>query len=139
TQTDASVSGGTGSTNYFLSGLVEQQGGIATNTGYGKQSIRANLDQFLGSSLRLSLNTNLVHSVADRGISNNDNTGTSTFLVLPNTPSFFNLQPSNGFFPINPFAPSNPLQTFALLQNGETVWRVFGAGSINYDVLSTAT
>ncbi|HWZ27600.1 MAG TPA: SusC/RagA family TonB-linked outer membrane protein, partial [Gemmatimonadales bacterium] len=139
TETDASVSGGTGSTNYFLSGLVQQQGGIAPNTGYGKQSIRANLDQFLGSNLRLSLNTNLVHSVADRGISNNDNTGTSTFLVLPNTPSFFNLQPTNGVFPVNPFAPSNPLQTFALLQNGEGVWRVFGAGSINYDVLSTAT
>ena len=139
TETDASISGGTGATNYFLSGLVKHDGGVATNTGYDKQSIRANLDQFLGSSLRLSLNTDVIHSEADRGISNNDNTGTSTFLVLPSTPSFLNLQPSGGVYPINPFAPSNPLQTFALLQNGEAVWRVLGSASVNYDVFSTPT
>ncbi|HTY05647.1 MAG TPA: SusC/RagA family TonB-linked outer membrane protein, partial [Gemmatimonadales bacterium] len=139
TETDASVSGGTGSTNYFLSGLVKHDGGIAENTGYDKQSLRANLDQFLGSSFRVSLNTQVIHSEADRGISNNDNTGTSTFLVLPFTPSFFNLQPVNGVYPVNPFAPSNPLQTFALLQNNETVWRVLGSGSVNYDVFTTPT
>ena len=139
TETDASVAGGTGSTNYFLSGLVKHDGGVATNTGYSKQSIRANLDQFLGTRLRFSLNTQVIHSEADRGISNNDNTGTSTFLVLPSTPSFLNLEPTNGVFPINPFAPSNPLQTFALLQNSEKLWRVLGSASLNYDVFTTST
>lgn len=139
TETDASVAGGTGSTNYFLSGLVKHDGGVATNTGYSKQSIRANLDQFLGTRLRFSLNTQVIHSEADRGISNNDNTGTSTFLVLPSTPSFLNLEPTNGVFPLNPFAPSNPLQTFALLQNSEKLWRVLGSGSLNYDMFTTST
>ncbi|HEX4633158.1 MAG TPA: SusC/RagA family TonB-linked outer membrane protein [Gemmatimonadales bacterium] len=138
-ETDASVSGGTGSTNYFLSGLVKHDGGVASSTGYNKQTIRANLDQFLGSRLRFSLNTQVIHSEADRGISNNDNTGTSTFLVLPFTPSFLNLQPTNGVYPFNPFAPSNPLQTFALLQNTEKLWRVLGSGSLNYDVFTTPT
>src|SRR5207244_11881028 len=45
TETDASVTGGNDQTTYYLSGLVKKDGGIAPNTGYQKQSIRANLDQ----------------------------------------------------------------------------------------------
>ncbi len=136
-ETDGSVSGGTDQTSYFLSGLVKRDGGIAPNTGYDKQSLRANIDQLLGSRFHLSVSTQLIHSLANRGISNNDNTGTSTYLVLPFTPSFFNLQPVNGVYPANPFSPSNPLETFAFLKNAEDVWRVLGTSKLRIDALTS--
>src|SRR3954451_1495946 len=95
TETSASVSGGTEQTQYFISGLVKNDGGIATNTGYKKQAVRANIDQDLGSGIQLSVNTNVIHSKSKRGLSNNDNSGTSPYLVFPFTPSFFNLEPEN--------------------------------------------
>ena len=138
-ETDASVTGGNDQTTYYLSGLVKKDGGIAPNTGYQKQSIRANLDQALGSRFKVSLNLNAIHDLSNRGISNNDNTGTSTYLVYPTTPSFLDLRPLNGVYPVNPFAPSNPLQTFAELKNSEDVWRVLGTSTAKVDAVTTPT
>ena len=139
TETDASVTGGNDQTTYYVSGLVKQDGGIAPNTGYQKQSVRANLDQLLGSRFKVTLNLNAIHSLAKRGISNNDNTGTSTFLVYPTTPSFVDLRPVNGVYPTNPFAPSNPLQTFAELKNNEDVWRILGTTTARVEAVTTAS
>ena len=139
-ETDASVTGGTEQTTYYLSGLVKKDGGIAPNTGYQKQSLRANLDQLLGTRFKVSVNLNAIHDLSNRGISNNDNTGTSTYLVYPSTPSFIDLrQRSDGTWPLNPFAPSNPLQTFADLKNAEDVWRILGTSTANVDAITTAT
>ncbi len=136
-ETDGSVSGGTDQTSYYVSALVKRDAGIATNTGAEKQSLRANLDQLLGSRFHLAVSTQLIHSLANRGISNNDNTGTSTYLVLPFSPSFFDLRPVNGVYPANPFSPSNPLQTFALLKNAEDVWRVLGTTKLRFDAIES--
>ncbi len=91
-ETDASVSGGTDQTKYYISGLVKNEPGIATNTGYKKQSLRVNVDQELGSWIHLSANTNVIHSLSKRGLSNNDNTGTSPYVVFPFTPNYVDLQ-----------------------------------------------
>jgi TonB-linked SusC/RagA family outer membrane protein len=138
TETSASVSGGSEGTQYFVSGLVKNDGGIATNTGYKKQAVRANIDQDLGSGIQLAVNTNVIHSDAKRGLSNNDNAGTSPYLVFPFTPNFMNLQPTGGVFPNNPFERSNPLQTFALLQNDEDVWRVLGTVTARWSLMRSA-
>src|SRR5207245_82495 len=138
-ETDASVTGGNDQTTYFISGLVKKDGGIAPNTGYQKQSIRANLDQLLGGRFKVSVNLSAVHSLAQRGISNNDNTGTSPFLVFPSTPSFLYLRAVNGVHPSNPFTTSNPLQTFAELTKHEDVWRSLGTSTARVDAVTTAT
>lgn len=135
TETNASITGGTDQTRYFLSGLLKRDGGIAPGTGYNKQSIRANLDQVLGARWNLAVNTQVIHSLAARGISNNDNAGTSPYLVFPLTPSFVDLRPVNGVYPENPFERSNPLQTYALLENNEDVWRALGAGTLRFDAI----
>jgi TonB-linked SusC/RagA family outer membrane protein len=136
-ETAGSVSGGSGQTSYFISGLTKRDAGIAQGTGYEKQSLRANLDQLLGSRFHLTVSTQLIHSLANRGISNNDNTGTSTYMVLPFTPSFIDLRPVNGAYPSNPFSPSNPLETFANLENSEDVWRVLGTTKLSADVMQS--
>jgi TonB-dependent starch-binding outer membrane protein SusC len=139
-ETSASVSGGNERTKYFLSGLVKNDEGIAINTGYRKQSLRANIDQELANWINLSVNTNVIHSRSRRGLSNNDNSGTSPYLVFPFTPNFVDLSSTGGEitdFPLNPFERSNPIQTFSFLKNEEDVWRALGAVTARMALKST--
>ena len=142
-ETNASVSGGTDQTKYYISGLVKNDPGIATNTGYKKQAVRVNVDQELADWLHLSANTNVIHSRSKRGLSNNDNAGTSPFLVFPFTPNFVDLQATQSGdslvasdFPQNPFERSNPLQTFQFLKNDEDTWRALGTLTARIGVVS---
>jgi TonB-linked SusC/RagA family outer membrane protein len=144
-ETNASVSGGTEQTRYFVSGLIKSDEGIAINTGYKKQSFRVNLDQSLGDWLQLSANSNVTHSRSRRGLSNNDNSGTSTYMVLSGTPNFVDLRAADSIpedslvaadFPLNPFGNSNPLQTFSFLKNEEDTWRALGTLTARATLLS---
>jgi TonB-linked SusC/RagA family outer membrane protein len=144
-ETNASVSGGTENTKYYISGLVKKDGGIATNTGYRKQALRTNLDQVLGGGFQIQVNLSGTHSSSDRGLSNNDNSGTSPFLVFPFTPSFVDLLPTTSGdslqpsdFPENPFERSNPLQTFQFLENDEDVWRLLGTTTLRWSAFQSA-
>jgi TonB-dependent starch-binding outer membrane protein SusC len=139
-ESSASVNGGTEQTKYFLSALVKNDEGIAVNTGYKKQSLRANIDQELANWINLSVNTNVIHSRSRRGLSNNDNSGTSPYLVFPFTPNFVDLSatgPEITDFPLNPFERSNPLQTFSFLKNEEDTWRALGAVTARMALKST--
>ena len=73
TETDASLSGISGNTQYFLSGLAKYDNGIMNNTGYNKQTVRSNLTQTLASNLTATANLNFAHSVTRRGVTGNDN------------------------------------------------------------------
>lgn len=144
-ETSASVSGGSENTQYYVSGLVKKDAGIAINTGYHKQALRSNLTQELGQGFQLQVNLSGTHSLSDRGLSNNDNSGTSPFLVFPFTPSFVDLTASSGSgelqpgdFPVNPFERSNPLQTFHFLENNEDVWRLLGTSTLRWSAWQTA-
>jgi TonB-linked SusC/RagA family outer membrane protein len=140
-ETSASVSGGTEQTRYYVSGLIKNDEGIAINTGYEKQSLRANIDQWLADWVTLSVNTNVVHSRSDRGLSNNDNSGTSPYTVFPFTPNFVDLSPTGDEitdFPANPFERSNPIQTFSFLKNDEDTWRALGTLTARMNLLTNA-
>jgi TonB-linked SusC/RagA family outer membrane protein len=144
-ETDASVSGGTENTKYYLSALVKDEGGIATNTGYKKQALRSNLDQELGGGFAVAVNVSGTHSLSARGLSNNDNSQTSPFLVFPVTPNFVDLRAAQtadtlsiSDFPVNPFAKSNPLQTYQFLKNDEDVWRMLGTSTLRWSAFRSA-
>src|SRR6266566_4706322 len=130
------VSGGDADTRYFASGLWKKDGGIIDNTGYGKQGVRANLDQDFGKRLNLSLQTDATKSLAQRGLTNNDNASVSFWMVFPFTPSFVDLRRNpDGTFPSNPFVASNPLQTAALMKNDEKVLRSILAGRLTFNAI----
>jgi len=138
-ETAASISGGTDNTQYFATGTVKDDGGIIANTGFQRQALRLNLDQKLGGRFRTSLNTSYTHTLAQRGLTNNDNSGTSFYVVLSSTPSFVNLgrQPGDTFAR-NPFVPSNPVQTAALMKNNEDVYRFIGGANVQWDAVQTS-
>ena len=134
-ETTLGVSGGSESTQYYASGLVQDDQGIAPNTGYLKQSLNLSLNQTVGSRARLSANTNVVHSVAARGVTGNDNTSASYVSAISFTPNFFSYEPVNGLYPRNPFSDSNPLETAERSTNNEDVWRVIGSLNLNLDLM----
>jgi TonB-linked SusC/RagA family outer membrane protein len=142
TETVASVSGASGDTRYFGSAMVKDDNGIIGHTGYEKQSFRLNVGQKLGERLDVTASANLIHSLSDRGLTNNDNAGVTYHMVLPFTPSFYNLQPGeDGTYPKNPFIGSlaNPLQTAALVKNDENVWRIMASGDATLNVFKDKT
>src|SRR5207244_678280 len=79
---------------------------------------------------RGNVNTYPIHSVASRSITNNDNSNTSFYIVLPFIPNFYDLRrPPDGTYPPDPFISNgnNPLQTAALMKNDEGVWRILSS------------
>ena len=144
TETNASVSGGTDQTKYYISGLVKSQPGIGTSTGYKKQSLRVNVDQELSSWIHLSANTNVIHSLSKRGLEQRQ----CRYEPLPGVPvhaQLRDLEPTQAGatlvpsdFPENPFERSNPLQTFEFLKNDEDTWRALGTLTARMSLLSNA-
>jgi TonB-linked SusC/RagA family outer membrane protein len=142
TETLASMSGQAGNTRYFVSGLVKNDEGVVNNTGYEKQGLRLNLTQQLGEALEVNATANLLHSLGQRGLTNNDNAGVTTHMVLPFMPSFWDSRADeNGLYPSNPFLGSraNALQTMALMRNDEDVWRFLGSTDATLTVFKTDT
>ena len=142
-ETIVSLSGGANNTRYFVSAHDRQDAGIAINTGARRQSVRANLDQAIGSKLTMTVGSNVMHSFSQRGISNNDNSFSSPIYGLGYTPAIANLntQDASGHFPLNPFpagysGSANPFQTFNLLKNNEEVYRMIINGRVNYSAYS---
>ncbi len=138
--TNLSVSGGSERTQFYLSGQVKDDGGIIENTGYEKQSIRANVAHRISRIVNMDITTNYVRSEARRGITGNDNTGTSYGVALAFTPNFVDLTPdAEGNYPDNPFNSSNPLQTRDLSDIGETTNRFITSGRVGLDIYQTET
>jgi TonB-dependent starch-binding outer membrane protein SusC len=131
-ETSANLAGGTKEIHYYASLLQRNDPGIMTGTGYEKQAGRVSVEAALGSRLRVGFTTNVIRSVAQRGVNNNDNATISHYMTLPGTPNFVDLaRRPDGTFPQNPFVGSlnNPLQTAALASNDEKVWRIIASAN----------
>ncbi|HXN76656.1 MAG TPA: SusC/RagA family TonB-linked outer membrane protein [Gemmatimonadaceae bacterium] len=129
----------TGGTNYFVSGLVQHDGGLVRNDNYNKQSLRVNLGQQFGTRLNLRANTEIIHSLTARGISGNDNTGINPYTTFSQTPSFIDLQRQpDGTFPkgLTVVGNNNPFQNAELIKTPEDVFRLLGAGTASYNLLA---
>ena len=127
------MGGGTDNTQYYVAAQWKDDGGVIANTGFERQSLRANINQRFGQRLEANVNAAVMRTLAQRGLTNNDNASVSFWMVFPFTPSFVDLRRrDDGTFPDNPFVASNPLQTAALMRNDENVWRYIAAGSLQF-------
>ena len=139
-ETVASLTGGAANTRYFVSGFHRFEAGTAMNTDAKRQSLRANVDQNIGSKITVGLNANMLRSFSQRGVSNNDNTFSSPVYAFAYSPGILNFQKkdANGNYLFNPFPPgglqaaSNPFQTYDLMRTDEDVYRIIGGGHANW-------
>ncbi|HEX3481867.1 MAG TPA: carboxypeptidase regulatory-like domain-containing protein [Kofleriaceae bacterium] len=140
-ETLGSASGGTDNGNYYGSTLIADDPGVVKGTFYQKQTGRIAVGYKFGDRVRVGITANLIHSLTDRGLTNNDNTGTSDYFVLAGTPNFVDLRPVNGVYPVNPGSGSgtNTLQTVALFKNREDVWRLITGATASVDVYSSTS
>ena len=136
-ETSLSSRGGNPTVQYFASGLVKRDAGIAPNSGYNKQSALMNVNTNLTSRWTASVKMNVIHSRAERSLSNNDNVNVTPYFAIASTPSFFDLRPRNGLYPVNPFTSSNPLQTLAFIKSPEDVWRQISSVRTDYSLINT--
>ncbi|NUO64351.1 MAG: SusC/RagA family TonB-linked outer membrane protein [Gemmatimonadaceae bacterium] len=140
-QTVASIRGATQQgTNFFISGLAQHDGGLVRNDFYNKQSLRANLGQQFGSRVNVRVNSELIHSLTQRGVSGNDNTGINPYTTMSLTPSFIELRRRpDGTFPKNPInsvGNNNPFQVAEVVKTPEQVWRLLGSGVGTLSILA---
>jgi len=141
-QTIASLRGGTNSgTTYFASGLIQHDNGLALNDFYNKQSLRLNLGQSIGSRATIRTQTEVIHSLTQRGISGNDNFNVNPYTVWSGTPSFFNLQKQgDGTYPKNPFVLGiNPFQNADLIKTPQENYRLIASANGTWTVLNTSS
>jgi TonB-linked SusC/RagA family outer membrane protein len=141
-QTVASLRGASGSgTNYYISGLVQHDNGLGFNDFYNKQSLRINLGQQFGSRLNVRAQTELIHSLTQRGVFGNDNTGINPYTTFSATPSFIDLQKQgDGSYPKNPqgaVGNNNPFQNAERIKTPENVYRMLGSLIGTYNIMST--
>ncbi len=142
------VTGGNDNTRFLASIGRKNDQGIAVNTGAVRDNARINIDQNISSRLTARLDLGYTRNEARRGLSNNGNDpNTSPLYVFGKTPSFLDLQQNaEGGFPVNRFGgggvasnTSNPFQTYQFISNEETVDRVIGAASLNWQAIATAS
>jgi TonB-linked SusC/RagA family outer membrane protein len=137
-ETLANITGGTENGNYYGSALITDQPAVMKGTFYQKQTGRLVVGYKFGDRIKLGLTANLLHSDSDRGLTNNDNAGVSQYFVLSATPSFIDLRPKNGVYPVNNDAVhANPLQTAALFQNREELTRLITGSTAAFDALTS--
>ncbi|MGQ0640270.1 MAG: SusC/RagA family TonB-linked outer membrane protein [Gemmatimonadaceae bacterium] len=139
-ETFVTVSGGSEGTQYFASAQLQEEQGVVINTLARREALRLNLDQRFGANFISGLSTNILHTKASRGLTNNDNTATSFWYSLAFTPSILDLrQRPDGTFPENPFTASNALQTATLMKNNEDVYRIISSYRGTYTPLTTTS
>jgi TonB-dependent starch-binding outer membrane protein SusC len=138
-ESDVSVRGGAGGSTYFLSGLTKYDNGAQINTGYNKQSARANLNQTIFNTITLSANLAYTSSLTRTGVNGNDNFGISGYDALSYTPSWYcvNCHNANGYVN-NPFGSANPYADAQAIQTPDEVNRTTLGGTLNWK-LFTAT
>ena len=130
--TRLNISGGDDKTKYFAGMTYKNEEGIVKNTGYERLNFRLNLDRKISKRIDLSLSSNYMKSEADRGFFNNDNSSATMGVSLVSTPAWAELHADDqGNYPNNPYAPSNFLQTGALMKNNENVNRFIAGGSLS--------
>jgi len=138
-ETSLSVSGGSQSTQFFLSGQYLDEEDIIINRGYKRVSGRANLDHRVNDKLKIGTSAYLTNTFSDRGITGNDNTNKSFNFSFGFTPSFLDIrQNADGTWPDHATNPSNPLHTAAVLTNEETVNRAMGSSRLDYNLMRSA-
>lgn len=130
--TQASVSGGSGGTTYFLSGNYRDDQGIVRTSAANRYSARGKITQLLGNHIELTANGNFIRSKTQFVVEGEQTNGVLTSVIF--TPTIFNpaFKPDLGRYPYNPILGPNPLQTLAEWDTPEYLSRFVGSFNATY-------
>lgn len=135
--TNLSVSGGNEKTKFYVSGNASQEDGIIKYTGFGRKSIRLNLDHKFNDWVNFSITSNYLNSNSDRGFTGNENvSGSSLGYIIGYLPNYFNPRPVNGVYPDNPYSENqNPLELRDKAINNSKINRFIQSANLNLYLL----
>jgi TonB-linked SusC/RagA family outer membrane protein len=139
-QTIASLRGNAAGTNFFVSGTASRDNGLAINDFKQEQTLRVNLGHQFGGKMNIKANTQLIHSLTQRGVSGNDNTGINPYTAMSVTPSFYDLRKrADGTFPVGMegASGSNFFQNADRIKTPENVYRLIGSLQGAYNFMAT--
>jgi len=137
--TRVSVSGGNDKTKFFVSGSMTDEKGIIKNTGFQRYSIRTNIDHKITNDVTLSVGSNYMNTISERGFTGNqNNSGASIGYNIAYVPNYFNLFPdANGVYPNNPYFAENPVAVTDKGENISNVNRFIQSFALNANLFKT--
>jgi TonB-linked SusC/RagA family outer membrane protein len=134
-----SVSGGSGATTYYVSGLWQNESGIMRSTGLNNVNARASLTQQLSPKLLFSVNGTYIQRTTDFVPEGEQTQGVITTLIF--TPTTFNpaYNPTLGRYPYSPILGTNPLDVIANWKAQDNTNRFIGSFNTTWTPLSSVT
>ncbi|MBD0321108.1 MAG: TonB-dependent receptor plug domain-containing protein, partial [Gemmatimonadetes bacterium] len=131
TETNASVSGGSEGTQYFMSADYSNQDGIMRGSDFERIGVRGNLDQSVGRWLRLSGGANYITSSASLVTNGEQGTGglLTSILFTPTDVDLAAIDPETGRYRNSAFAGAfpNPLEVIDTWRAPQDVSRFVGS------------
>lgn len=134
--TRLSLSGGNERTKFYISGGLTDENGIMKRTGFGRNSIRANIDHKLSDRIDVSISSSYINSNSSRGFLGNDNNGVSIGYNIAYIPNFIDLtRRPDGGYPVWEYTGQNPFEIIDRADNLERTNRFLQSGSVTLYLL----
>lgn len=137
---DASISGGSQKTSYYLSGSFLDQKGLRLGSGYQKVSGRLNLNTSLNSKLHFGLNTSVSYDKSQVSPFGNNN-GSGGGLAPLNAPFLSPFDPDTGeeleYIPL--LNSTTPKHAIAKLPAASNSYVFSASGNVNYTPINNLT
>lgn len=133
--TQINVSGGNDQTRFFVSGGLNRENGIISNTGFDRRSLRANIEHSISPNVRVTSNSNYLNTASDRGFTGNqNNTGGSIGYSLAFHPNYANdiiKENPDGTYNDSPYFSENPLRLIDVANNSQKINRFLQSLAVN--------
>jgi TonB-linked SusC/RagA family outer membrane protein len=131
------ITGGNDKTRFFVSGGINEETGIVKNTGFGRRSIRVNVDQKVSKAIDFGVGLSYVNSNSSRSFLGNDNNGVSLGYSIAYLPNFLDLRRRpDGTYPVSPGTGQNPFEVIDRMENKDEVNRFNTSGNLNILLLN---
>jgi TonB-linked SusC/RagA family outer membrane protein len=131
--TNLTINGGNDKTRFFVSGGINSETGIVKNTGFGRRTIRANIDQKVSKNVDFSVSTSYINSNSSRSFLGNDNNGVSLGYSIAYIPNFLDLRRrADGTYPESPGTGQNPFEVIDRMENKDEVNRFLASSNWNF-------
>lgn len=140
TNSTLTITGGNDKTRFFVSGGINNETGIVKNTGFGRRSIRVNIDQKVSKAIDFGVGMSYVNSNSSRSFLGNDNNGVSLGYSIAYLPNFLDLRRrADGTYPESPGTGQNPFEVVDRMENKDEVNRFNTSGNFNILLLNKET